>query len=149
MKRLFSWGLIHWMLWLLLFTCVTLSFCLPVYRTPVVSDDTLQIQGGAVCIQLNTNCVEAPSDQGFTAELQFTLNDNEIIIVFGELSQCDNGVSGFKFRLKISIELELETFPVTITLVSNGTVIQTINSLNVLQEPGMWCTVFVLFKVPL
>ena len=112
-------------------------FCVPVYRTPVVSGGTLQIQGGAVCIQLNTNCVEAPSYQGFTAELQFTLNDNEIITVFGELSQCDNGVSGFKFRLKISIQLELETFPVTITLVSNGTVIQTINGLNVLQEPGM------------
>ena len=89
-------------------------FCVPVYRTPVVSGGTLQIQGGAVCIQLNPNCVEAPSYQGFTAELQFTLNNNELIIVFGELSQCNNGV-GFKFSLQNFIELELETFPVTVT----------------------------------
>ena len=100
-----------------------------------MSGGTLQIQGGAVCIQLNPNCLEAPSYQGFTAELQFTLNDNKTIIVFGELSQCNNGVSGFKFSLKR--ELELETIPVTITFVSNGTVIETINGLNVLQEPGM------------
>ena len=81
-----------------------------------MSGGTLQIQGGAVCIQLNPNCLEAPSYQGFTAELQFTLNDNKTIIVFGELSQCNNGVSGFKFSLKR--ELELETIPVTITFVS-------------------------------
>ena len=112
-------------------------FCVPVHRTPVVSGGTLQIQGGAVCIQLNTNCVEAPSYQGFTAQLQFTLNDNEVLTVFGELSQCDNGIGGFKFNLKNAIKLELQTFPITFHLVSNGTVIQTIYGLNVLQEPGI------------
>ena len=112
-------------------------FCVPVYRTPVVSGGMLQIQGGAVCIQLSPNCVEAPSYQGFTAELQFTLNDNEMFTVLGQLSQCDNGIGGFKFNLKNSIKLELETFPLTVALVYNGTVIQTINGLNVLQEPGI------------
>ena len=108
---------------------------IPVYRTPVVPGDTLQISDGAVCIELNPNCVESPSYQGFTAELQFTLDNDVIITVVGSLVTCDNGVRGFKFNLAKLIELKLETFLIgTLTLVSNGTIIQSINSLNIRQE---------------
>ena len=101
----------------------------------MVPGDTLQISDGAVCIQLNPNCVESPSYQGFTAELQFTLDNDVIITVVGSLVTCDNGVCGFKFNLAKLIELKLETFLIgTLTLASNGTIIQSITSLNIRQE---------------
>ena len=107
---------------------------IPVYRTPVASGDTLQIKDGAVCFKLNPNCIESPLFQGFAAELQFTLDNDEIVTVFSSLVTCGNGVRGFKFNFANLIELKLETFPVTLTLVSNGTIIQIINGLSILQE---------------
>ena len=106
---------------------------IPVYRTPVASGDTLQINNRAVCFKLNPNCTESPLFQGLTAELQFTLDDDEIITVFGSLVTCE-GVCGFKFNLANLIELKLETFPITLTLFYNGIIIQIVNNLNILQE---------------
>ena len=100
----------------------------------MASGDTLQIKNGAVCIELNPECVESPLFQGFMAELKFTLDNDVIITVFGSLVTCDNGVRGFIFDLANLIQLKLETIPVTLTLVFNDTIIQTISSLNVRQE---------------
>ena len=100
----------------------------------MASGDILQIKDGAVCIELNPNCVESPFFQGFMAELQFTLDNDVIVTVFGSLVTCGNGIRGFKFNLANLVEVKPETFPITLTLVSNGTIIQTINSLNIRQQ---------------